>query len=265
MDLDEALERTQRDLFWLPPGVRVVERPEILYLAAPGSGDGYLNAVLRVRATAAQVPGLVDEVIDAHAGAISRWMLAGASRGEALERALAARGYELAHRHFGFAIGVDEYAPRTSRGVTARAVETMDDLRAAIDVLGRAFERPVTTDDASLAQQLGACAGPGARVHRFVAWDDATGAPLATAGMSAFPTIGAGFGFLWGGGVVREARGRGAYSALVGARVARARALGLRHVGLYARLETSAPIVAAQGFGRLGPMEYWERQGTGGG
>jgi hypothetical protein len=31
-------------------------------------------------------------------------------------------------------------------------------------------------------------------------------------------------------------------------------------VGLYARRDTSAPIVAAQRFRKLGPMDYWERK-----
>ncbi len=271
MELDEVLERTQHDLFWLPAGVRVVDRPEIFYLAAPGSPDGYLNTVLRVRAEADRFAALVDEVDRAHEAVDSRWMLAGASRAAGLERALAARGYAVTHAHDGYAIGVDDHAGRATRGVTARVVETLDDLRAALDVLARAFDRPSALaargahpaererEAARLAQLLTYCTGPTARVHRFVAWDDATGAPHATGAMNAFPGRGDGFGFLWGGGTVPEGRGRGAYSALVSARVARARALGLRHVGLYARRDTSAPIVAAQRFTKLGPMDYWER------
>jgi ribosomal protein S18 acetylase RimI-like enzyme len=275
MELDEVLERTQRDLFWLPEGVQVVDRPEIFYLAAPGSRDGYLNTVLRVRAEAPRFAALVDEVDRAHDGVDSRWMLAGASRSTGIERALAARGYALAHEHDGYAIGVDDHAGRATKSVTARAVETLDDLRAALDVLARAFDRPAlrgtagegengedgeAREAARLAQLLGYCTGPNARVHRFVAWDDASGAPIATGAMNTFPDLGDGFGFLWGGGTVPEGRGRGAYSALVSARIARARALGLRHVGLYARRDTSAPIVAAQRFRKLGPMDYWERK-----
>jgi GNAT superfamily N-acetyltransferase len=259
MDLDDVLERTQWDLFWLPPGVRVVDRPEILYLAAPGARDGYLNTVLRVRADDARVPALIEEVGAAHERCSSRWMLTAKSRSEALVRALAAAGYTKTHAHHGYAIAVDAYAPRAVRGVTVRPIQTMDDLRAAVDVLARAFERPYSHDEASLAQQLRVCTAKDGRVHRFVAWDDATGAAIGTAGMNSFAAAGGGFGFFWGGCVVREARGRGAFSALVGARVLRARSLGLTHVGLYARHETSAPIVAAQGFERLGPMDYWER------
>lgn len=50
LEVDDALERSLWDLFWLPPGVHVVDRPELLYLA-PDEGDDNLNTVLRVRAT----------------------------------------------------------------------------------------------------------------------------------------------------------------------------------------------------------------------
>ena len=104
---------------------------------------------------------------------------------------------------------------------------------------------------------LARCTEPGARVHRCVAYDEITGQPLASGGMSLFPELG--FGLLWAGGTVPEARGRGAYSAVVAARVACARELGFSMEGLYARVGSSAPIVAHQGFSRSGRMVCWER------
>jgi hypothetical protein len=61
---------------------------------------------------------------------------------------------------------------------------------------------------------------------------------------------------------VPEARGRGAYSAVLAARAKRAAQLGLRYIGLYAIGDTSAPIVARQGFARHGAMTYWQREPT---
>ena len=90
-----------------------------------------------------------------------------------------------------------------------------------------------------------------------MARDAATGEALAAGGLTVFAAQR--FGFLWAGGTAPEARRRGAYAALVAARVAAARALGLTHVGLYARVDTSAPIAEANGFRRGGPMTYWER------
>lgn len=257
MDFDLALERTQHDLFWLPDGVRVVDRPELLYLSADRN-EGYLNTALRLRADDARVPALVAEVNRAHAKVDSRWALAGEARRASVESALAAAGYHAEHEHFGFATEVDSFLPRRADlRITVRRVTDLAGLRACVAVSSRAFDRAGTEDPADLAVQLEACTREAARVQRFVAYDRDTGEALASAGLNAYPRLR--FGFLWAGGTVPEARGRGAYSALVAARVARARELGLAAVGLYARVETSAPIVAKQGFTRGAPMTYWVR------
>ena len=256
MNLDAVLEQTQWDLFWLPADVTVTDRPEALYLACPRD-EGYLNAVLRVRADAARVPALVAEVDGAHRAVHSRWMLAGESRHPALPAALARAGYAVTHEHFAYTIAVGAYAPRASPSVAVRAVATLDDLRACKAVAARAFDRPLAHDDATDRGELAACTAADARVLRFVARDAATGDALASGGLTVFAAQR--FGLLWAGGTAPEARGRGAYAALVAARVAAARARGLTHVGLYARVGTAAPIVEANGFRRGGPMTYWER------
>ncbi|MEZ4237384.1 MAG: hypothetical protein R3F59_14790 [Myxococcota bacterium] len=105
--------------------------------------------------------------------------------------------------------------------------------------------------------ELAACTAPDRRVHRFLV-RDADGRAVA-AGAQRLP-----------GPVVRLPLGRRhparrprppAYTALLAVRIAAARALGLRRVGLYARTDTSWPIVARQGFVRAGPMAYWTRGG----
>ena len=57
-----------------------------------------------------------------------------------------------------------------------------------------------------------------------------------------------------------EARGRGAYSTVLEARIRAASELGITHVGLYAVTDTSAPVVLRQGFERFGRMTYWDRE-----
>ena len=256
MDLDDTLEQTQWDTFWLPADATAVDRDDVLYLRAPRD-DGYLNTVLRVRADEAALPALVREVDEAHGAVRSRWMLAGRSRHPALPSLLTAAGYTITHEHHGYAVDVHTYVPRPTPGLVAHAVESLDDLRDVLSVTDRAFDRAHHGDDATLRAELDACTREGARVRRFVVRDAATGAPLAAGGMNVYGALR--FGFLWAGGTEPEARRRGAYTALVGARVHDARRLGLTHVGLYARVDTSAPIVAAQGFTRGGPMTYWER------
>ena len=58
---------------------------------------------------------------------------------------------------------------------------------------------------------------------------------------------------------VREGRGRGAYAAVVAARLHEAARAGCGLVGMYAREGTSAPIVERQGFEKHGPMVTWIR------
>jgi len=257
MNLDDVLEQTQWDLFWVPGDVTVFDRPEILYAACPRE-EVNLNAVLRVRADAARIPALVAEVDEAHRAVRSRWVLAGASRHPELPGALACAGYAITHEHFAYAIEVSSYVPRAaSPSVTVQAVATLDDLYVCQEIMSRAFDRPLHRDRVADEAELAVCTGSDARVRRFVVRDAQTSAPLASGGLTVFSALR--FGLLRAGGTVPEARRRGAYAALIAARVEAARALGLTHVGLYARVGTSAPIIEAHGFQRAGPMTYWER------
>jgi hypothetical protein len=256
LDLDDLLARSQADLFWLPPDARVVSRSEITYVCSP-SDIGYLNAVVRLDAPDEQMGALAAEVSAAHAGVASRFMLMGGSRRPAVERALAAAGYHVEHEMIAHGIATDAFVPRATPEVLVERVVDLAHLRRWAITSARGFERPADLEGAHLARDLALSTGEGARVHRFTALDRASGAPLAAAGLTVFPALS--FGLLWAGSTVPDARGRGAYSALVAARVAHARSLGVRFVGLYARVGTSAPIVAKQGFAAHGPMTYWVR------
>jgi hypothetical protein len=256
LDIDELLARSQQDLFWLPPDARVEHRDEITYVCSPHD-VGYLNAVLRLDADDARVPALVAEVSAAQSRVASRFMLRGASRRPAVEHALSTAGYAVEHEMVAHGIATDAFVPRHTDGVRAERIVDLEGLRVWAITSARGFGRPADLDEAHLARDLALSLGEGARVHRFLARDRATGALLAAAGLTVFPALR--FGLLWAGSTIAEARGRGAYSALVAARVAHARSLGVHAVGLYARIATSAPIVAKQGFSAFGPMTYWVR------
>ncbi len=253
---DAILERTQWDFFWLPEDAEVCDRPEILY-ARCARDVPYLNTVARTRAPAERLPELVREVDAAHAGVLSRWLVPGTYDTAPLEAALDAAGYLPAHEHFAYATDVETFRPRGLPGILVRPVDGLERLRDCTSVVDRAFGGPLDRTESELRDDLARCTEPEARVFRCVAYDETTGDPLASGGMNLYPELG--FGFLWAGGTVPEARGRGAYSAVVAARVARAHELGFRMVGLYARVGTSAPIVARQGFAQYGRMVYWDR------
>ena len=252
---DDILEQTQWDYFWVPGDVRVTDRPELLYYSCSRDVPT-LNVVTRTRAEPERFPDLIEEVSQSHPRVRSRWLVRDLPDWEPLKRALHAADYSPHIHTFASAISVQEYEPRSAPDILVRQVLDMPTLRDCVAVSELAFPGTRATTEEELERDLENITS-GTRVHRFVAYDRATSRPLSSGGMTQFPALR--FGFLWAGGTIPEARGRGAYSAVLKARVDRARELGLEYVGLYAVTDTSAPIVLRQGFTRYGEMTYWER------
>jgi hypothetical protein len=250
----ERLERSTWDLFWLPDGVDVVDRPELMALRSPRR-TYYLNNVHRVRAPASRIPALVDEVSQWHGTGLSRWLVPDTIDVRPLEAAVERAGYRVSHEHHARVIPVDRYRPREHSDVAVRRVVDESTLRDAWRVHESAFGVDGDYRDEDVAVELAKCAAPDARVQRFVAYRGDE--PVSAAGLNLYPELE--IGLMWGGGTVPHARGMGAYSAVVRARIETAAARGLRFVGLYARVDTSSPIVAAQGFADVGRMTYWVR------
>jgi hypothetical protein len=248
----ELLERSQWDTFWVTPDVTVVDRPDLLLLSVPRPVP-LLNTVLRTRAEPRRLPALIAEAEVHYRGRRARWLVADTRDRRPLEAALTRAGWAPADRHEVRTLAVADWT-RSPRA-RVHAIDTMARVHDACDVASEAFGRPNGWTDEELARDLRQCT-EGTRVHRFVAYQD-DGRPIASGGLTAFPELG--FGLLWAGCTVPDARGRGAYTDVLAARIERARALGLTTVGLYARVETSAPIVARMGFGHHGEMVNWER------
>lgn len=257
--VDALLERTLWDHYWLPPWATRVERPEVIYTHSARPMQS-LNMVVKVRAQGSALAQIVDEVSAAHAGVPSRWLLAQASHSPELEGLLADRGYVEEHQHHAYAADPRAWNPAPDRGLVVRPVTDAQGIRDVISVATRAFgDPPPDLGEDRIADELAGVTGPAPRTHRFVACDAASGAPLSSGGMNWFPALRV--CFLWGGGTVPEGRGRGAYRAVIDARMARAQALGAELVGVYARVDTSAPILEALGFARHGPLVSWARDG----
>ena len=257
MDIDQLLERTQWDLFWTPPGVTVIDRPELLLLSHP-QGARELNAVHRLRAPDQALTGLIDEINHRHSGLPSRVQLYPSNIRPALSRALTSAGYALIHEHRAYTLATNTQRPPVPGELEVRIVDSLERLRDACRVRGEAFGINDALPATELLQRyLTDCTGARARVQRFVAYDRVSGKPLSSGGMTIFPALS--FGFLWSGGTVPEGRNRGAYTAVVSARMERAAALGIDRIGLYARSDSSAPILVRQGFTEHGPMHHWIR------
>jgi len=255
----ELLERTQWDFFWVPqlPGLAVVDRPELAYLHGPHS-VGYANMVTRTRARPARLPGLIAEVLAAHAGRTSRWLVTGTFDHAPLESALARAGYEPSAEFAAVVSEVSGFPPRRAGSASARVVSDRRTLRDSLSVLTRVFDQPPPSTSDYLENTLRGCTGPGARTRRVVAY--LNGEPVSTGSFNTYPELGV--AFLWGGGTVPEARGQGAYSAVVAKRMQLLKELGVSLAGLYAKRDTSAPIVAKQGFRSVGWMTYCERESS---
>ncbi len=95
--VDRLLEKSQWDLFWLPGDVRIVDRPELLFVACDRPYN-YLNMVFRSLASDQELPLLIEEVSRAHRTVTSSWKVSVANRSTALEQALTAGGYEPGHK-----------------------------------------------------------------------------------------------------------------------------------------------------------------------
>jgi len=248
---------TQWDFFWAPPDATVVQRDEIAYVACPRDYL-YANTVTKTDAPTHRLPSLLDEVQAAHVGVRSRWAVYEGHGATGLPELLPRYGYDEPADYDAMVVGTDEYRARPAAGIEVREVRDLAGLRAWLHVNAQAFSgRPMVDDEPSqLQRELDLCTRPGRRTLRYVAWD-AGGEPVAAASMNAYPALG--LCFFWGGGTAPAARGRGAYSALVAARVAAAAELGASLVGIFAKTDTSAPIVGKQGFRRIGRKSYWDR------
>lgn len=251
------MEQTQEDTFWLPNYATRVDRPELLYLKSDRDFS-LVNTVIRIRGDASTLPALVEEVSQAHAAVTSRYLISPNNAHPTLAQLLQAHHYSPQHEHFGYVSPVDtlDLARQVNARFAARQVQDLDQLQDFEQVKREVFGgNPLTQPE--LERELKNCTGPAPRVLRFVAYDLTTKMPVSCGAINLYPQLK--FGFLWGGGTIDSARGQGAYAHILRARQLAARALNLDAVGLYARTGTSAPIVAAQGFIKCGPMIDWSR------
>jgi hypothetical protein len=254
-DIDAILEQAMWDMFWLPQDAVVVDRPEIKF-SSHRYNVVHLNQVTRLRAEPHQFASLADEVVSAHQGRKSRWLVGPFVKHPQLEAILTEHGYEPRHVHHAFAIRSKDYDPPTA-SVTAMPVRTMEELKGAMQVGDTAFAINQKYSAEEMDYLLKQCAQPDSRAQRFVIWEDDR--PIASAGVTFYENLS--FGLLWGGATVEDQRGRGLYSALVAARAHLAVQRGIEHVGLYAGRESSAPIVKNLGLKQYGDMIGWTHDG----
>ncbi|MCP2321799.1 8-oxo-dGTP pyrophosphatase MutT (NUDIX family) [Hamadaea flava] len=161
---------------------------------------------------------------------------------------LTRRGSEIVGEHDICAYDLSEGLPELAApaDVTIERVDTPEQLAEAYAVAAEAFGQPLPSPEfaageaAELAQQI--AAGAGRTIFRYLARID--GRAVGSAGL----TMDDGVAKLWGGGVLADTRGRGAYRALLAVRLAQAATLAARFALTRARIGTSSPILRRAGF-----------------
>ncbi len=253
VELDRLFEKTQWDLFWLPRHVRVVDRPELLYGIAPEDRPLY-NGVYRSRGDRPET--LVAEVLDAHAGRRSRWLVPPTWDASRHEAALESAGFELDQALATYAISTDTALPFGDTFVAERVLGRTS-LLEWHDVMAHCFGPTLSPSESEIEYELSLCSGPDPRVIRVLVRERSSGAPVSAGGSTVFPKLGV--ALLWSGCTLPDARGRGAYRLCLAERLAAARRAGCLTMGLFARPESSAPIVCRLGFTEGGTLRLWER------
>ena len=255
LDADRLLELATADTFWLPDFVQVIETPDYKYTHCDRPVRIY-NRVLFSRGELSDHTRVLDAFLQTQREDIpSNWALTSVHDSDALRDLLEQRGFSCGDAHHVQTLLCEGYDRKAPQDVQVFEVDSLERLRLLYEIQDAAFGRVRGVAESELVGELEACTKPGRRVLRYVAMRG--GEPAGTGGMTMFPDLG--FGLVWAGGVLPEQRGHGVYTALIAARVRDALRHNIHTIGLYAKTDTSAPIVAAQGFMRHGMMTYFER------
>jgi GNAT superfamily N-acetyltransferase len=204
------------------------------------------NTVQRQRFAAARIDQVLAEVrslLRSRGRTRTQWEIGSAAEPSGLVELLLERGLVHDSEPFATALVLDQQPPPAPAGIEARRVRTFEEFAAAVEVQWKAFEMPSTEIEERRAELAEQWESSPAIMHAV--WIDGR---LVGAGRCASTPYGLA---LFGGATLPQARGRGAYRALIQARWEHARASGtpalLTQAGAMSR-----PILESLGFRRIG-------------
>ena len=246
----EAVLAASNEWSWVPEGAPHVRNDEYLVVAYP---DHFLTPTsARVFGSERDASELADEIAEIAQG-FGRdrlwWRLSELTRPEGLEPELVRRGATVVDRMDVLALPLGGGVPDLAvpDDVEVRRVTDAQTVRDAIVVGNDAFGGEDPTDEqvaSSLAEvERGLDDDSGGR---WVAYVD--GRPAGTGGYTLADDVCR----LWGGGTHGTLRGRGAYRAVLAARLDTARAAGATLALTHGVVDTSSPILRRIGFTRYG-------------
>ncbi len=235
---------------WIPEGAPHVRTDDYLVVRYP---EWFVSpTTARVRRQPEDVPALLDEV-----HAITRgwgrdhmwWVVSDIGPSADVETELLRRGAVVTERSDILAIPLGEGLPDLAvpSDVQVRPALDAETVRDALFVEADAFGWHEPTDEQLRAGLAEMHAGADTHlVGRFVASVD--GQPAATGGWGRAGAVLR----LWGAGTAHSARGRGAYRAVLDARLRLGLELGCTLALTHGRVHTSSPILQRVGFSRYG-------------
>jgi hypothetical protein len=228
------------------PGQRIVDRPGWFQILTPSFRDGGLNEVSQARLADDEADAVIDATLAEYAalGLRFKWVISPTCRPRDLAQRLARRGM-LPRRSVVMAADIADLHPLPAPDVT---VERVDESTVDIfsDVVAAGWGMPAAPladyQRAVLAADRLAGRSRSQRYGTYLA--RIAGEPVGGGNHVLFERS----AYLMGAVVLPQARGRGAYRALIAARLADIAATGVRLVTIQAIAETSAPILARLGF-----------------
>jgi GNAT superfamily N-acetyltransferase len=233
---DEVLVAPRR-AFIQTPDLRVIERPGWMQIITPSFTSGGNNEVAHAEISDEAADAVIEAVIAEYraVGVKWRWTVGPGSKPADLAERLVRRGLAL-HQVAALARETDGLAP-----VPGVVVERVD--AGSLPEFTSIVARGWSADPAQLAPAHEiAVRSPVSRHRLYLARID--GVPVGTGAAVWFDrSI-----YLQGGVVLPSHQRRGAYRALVAARLADAAAAGITLATSHARPETSAPILEGLGF-----------------
>jgi hypothetical protein len=246
----ESVLAASNEWAWVPDFARSVMTDEYLVVAYP---ETYLTPTgAKLRGSDREPAVIIDEVHETARG-LGRerlwWTLSDTSRPSGLEAELMSRGAQVVERMDVLALDLTEGVPDifVPPDVVAQRVTDRDGVRDALLISQSAFGGS-SPDDEEVCRGLG-------EIERGLD-DDSVGRVVAFVAGRAASTGGWGLvGLvcrLWGAGTHPDLRGRGAYRAVLRARLEIAARAGATLALTHGRIDTSSPILRGLGFRRHG-------------